>query len=77
MDNHMLSYKPSLRTKAQDAELMRGRTGSVVRPRSVSFKKNEEGEMVTIDLVNQPSAQERTEDTLLNEKVSAFNERMR
>ncbi|XP_022086007.1 two pore calcium channel protein 1-like [Acanthaster planci] len=67
MDNHVHSYKPSLKIKAKDAELMRERTESIVRPRSVSFIKTEEGEMVTIDLFNQPTAEERTEETLVNE----------
>ncbi|XP_038073134.1 two pore calcium channel protein 1-like [Patiria miniata] len=67
MDNHILTYKPSVKAKAKDADLMRERKGSVVRPRSVSFKKNQEGDMVTIDLFNQPKAEERTKDTLVNE----------
>ncbi|XP_033646539.1 two pore calcium channel protein 2-like isoform X1 [Asterias rubens] len=68
MDNHIESYKPSQSTKSNDSNLLNDGATRIVRSRTVSFVKNENGgEMVTIDLVNQPEAEERTGQTVMND----------
>ena len=71
MDNQIESYKPSQSTKSNDSNLLNDGATRIVRSRTVSFVKNENGgEMVTIDLVNQPEAEERTGQTVMNDSVS-------